>query len=463
MNLIFAFLTLGLSFASMAATSSPFAKRYKVLGSIRVPLAGSMAQHASFIELNYKITNPDQTDLPLLFMVGGGPSFPSIDSYNSMVGYEYGARAKELQSYAKYFRVVVFDQRGTGQSSPLDPEWVWRHPKETFEHFSTLSHARDFAQLISEVARPDEPFYIAGHSYGGEVVLKALEQNLIRPKPKGVLLFSPLPSVIGSHELFEGRIRDQIRISRNLLGDKSELQQKIVAAKQKIRNLYRISRQRPEGYLRASGELLRVVFHNHLGNLEANLDKILSSDVSSHRSLLNVFPYANPIDMSGYLLHVLDWRFRSAVSQSDLVNELDPQIKKTLEAEPWLITEVDGLMSDNILSLFPRGTAKKYRAIDEKLKDAFLPFHVDAVRLALKEIPMIYLAADQDAFVPLEQSKKAFAAISTPTSKWHHFEPIEGGNHFSSLEENVADFVSETLPSLGREPSALDPCEAKLQ
>ncbi len=59
---------------------------------------------------------------------------------------------------------------------------------------------------------------------------------------------------------------------------------------------------------------------------------------------------------------------------------------------------------------------------------------------------MIFIAADADHFVPYSLSLKQFELLEP--KPFHHFEPIEGGNHWHSLNETVANFVAETFGNL---------------
>jgi 3-oxoadipate enol-lactonase len=65
-----------------------------------------------------------------------------------------------LPALTPYFRVLVYDMRGQGQSqkwTPDDPAYTWE------------THAADLAALMDALAIPDA--HIAGISYGGELAL----------------------------------------------------------------------------------------------------------------------------------------------------------------------------------------------------------------------------------------------------------------------------------------------------
>lgn len=128
--------------------------------------------------LFYRIEGP-RDGIPVLFLHGGpGSGFP--DAYTAFFA-------------DKPVRLIAFDQRGTGQSTPRGPG-----PANTTQH---LLH--DIEQLRTELGIAQ--WYVAGHSWGSTLAL--LYALAYTDHCTGLLLAS----------LFLGRRRDQEQTFRNAM------------------------------------------------------------------------------------------------------------------------------------------------------------------------------------------------------------------------------------------------------
>jgi pimeloyl-ACP methyl ester carboxylesterase len=104
----------------------------------------------------------ETADLPYLLFLQGGPGSPAPRPFN---------RSGWLGRLLKEYRVILFDQRGTGLSSPIHHQTLARFPDaeaqaEYLKHFRADNIVRD-AERIRQQLLGDKPWSVLGQSYGG--------------------------------------------------------------------------------------------------------------------------------------------------------------------------------------------------------------------------------------------------------------------------------------------------------
>lgn len=428
-----------LLFASIGfagAAAPKFLPRTNIHAVLECPLDPHDLADPNKIQLQYKMFNPDAHELPHLFLIGGGPATPSLGNYD------------DLLPFTKYFRVVAFDQRGVGASSPLDPDWVEKNPLDTFRFFSTDAHVADLRALVETVARPGEHFYLAAHSYGGEILSRYLETLQDNDRaPQGLLWMGTLGAATSIQKLFDERIKMQIEVNHLLFGSDESLKSRFVALKNGLREYYSQAGREVNDYFRIMAEFLWDIL-DYLPEGETNFEGLLDNYEVALRAG-SVEPLQSDslaYDFHQPLVQVLDWRFGLPYSQARLIQNLDLEVH--LRVEDWMITEADVLLSDANRALYPPIRARTLMELEQSLERAHTPHDLKALGARLASIPSIQLMADQDLFVPFSLARESFAAHHDMGARHHHFEVMERSGHGGFFNQIVADFVAEKWEEL---------------
>lgn len=385
-----------------------------------------------------RIHNPQANDKPFLFFVGGGPTMESMEGYSSIAqGYGHDRHLSEL---SKSYRIVTFDPRGFGRSTPLDRYNTTMDPVLLHKLFTAPAIAYDLARLIEVIAGSDMPFYLAGHSFGGEPISHYLVQGNGR-RPRGVLFLSAAPALFDSQTFFNERMRTQIAMNRKIQRENPALYEKIIKV--------RIFIAEQLGSLDDSRVLLSGLDTRFLNlanwfKLDRQLDRILALEHGDLKGLKRALDSYAPF--SDLMTYVLDWSFQRRVSQSELVAGLPDDISR--EIEPWMLLEHRALMSAERQLLSSPAEQAFMRITDARLHDAPMPLDLDRLKEAIRDIPTIMLLGVSDTVVPFQLMHNGFSRISSSSA--HHFEPIEGPNadHFSSYTPEALAWAMEKMKEL---------------
>ncbi len=385
-----------------------------------------------------RVHNPQAMDKPFFFFVGGGPAMESINAYSAVAqGYGYDRHLSEL---SKSHRVVTFDPRGFGRSTPLDRHSVAMDPVLLHRLFSAPAVARDLARMISVIAGTETPFYLAGHSFGGEPIAHYLAQGEGR-RPRGVLFLSATPAVVDTAAFFHERMRTQIAMNRKIQSENPDLFEKIIKARVFIAEELG---SWDDSRVLTSGLDMQFTDLPDWRGLDRQLDRILAVEPGDRQGLERALHSHLPF--SDLMVYALDWSFQHAVSQKDLVAGLPEDI--TSQIEPWMLLEHRALMSAERQLLFPEAEQAFMRLCDEKLCGVTVPLDLDRLKEALRDIPALMLLGVNDPMVPFQQMRDGFAAISTSAA--HHFEAIDGpgADHSSSYAPEALSWAMEKMKEL---------------
>ncbi len=278
--------------------------------AIEVPLDWNRPIDSQKIKITFKVYHPYDESKPFLFFVGGGPGSESIESYDRH--FSSGSQSQ----LSSRFRVVVFDQRGLGQSSHLKKEDVLKYsPKDLRQFFSTSSHIYDLQKLIGALWDQGTPFYLGGHSYGGEVVLRYMEKFGGQISPEGIILVGGLPPSVGMQELFDGRIAQQIYLANEVLGANLEWRELTSLARAKVN---RIATSNPGSGLSptALDNFFYYIDPDYISSFMMIVKKVLEPE---RKTPLQVLDALGPgIDFDDPLANALDWTFSDSKSQESL-------------------------------------------------------------------------------------------------------------------------------------------------
>ncbi len=406
-------------------------------GQISVPIDWDDPQalaKGDDLVIRYRVLGASHVDRPLLFFIGGGPGADSITSY-----FREPPERDGFLGYAKYFRVVVFDQRGTGESSPLLGDSDQLTAEIVMRYFSGKSHARDVGALVEKTGAQPGQFFIMAHSYGGLVAQQYLGNRKNGPLPKGLILASSLPGTVPPFDFLHQRIAKQIELNHQLI--QPDLKELIQAARAKIIDIHHVKH---DGSVLDPREI--DLFFAELKNADT---------VNTIKDILEEF--LAPATDGFYLERLLAWRKNRFVGNrlmclisgcdvsppfSDLTMVRMVQDQLGEKIEPWMLTEVGAFSSFEKSERFAQLNA----LVDQTAPGYAVRPLTEETKLALKSVMMIVLAADQDPFVPMAAALQNFETLAS--APFHHFEPIEGGDHYSALSAPVADFVAQTFHEL---------------
>lgn len=395
---------------------------------VLVPLDSSKPSGEK-ISLVYKILNPQDVQKPWLLFVGGGPVMPTIGAYDDWA-----------QAYSKYFRVVLFDQRGVGQSSPITLENPPVPLEKVLEIYGSLSIAKDLKILITALqSQLGSSFVLAGHSFGGMVIYDYLSLIDV-PKPNQILLFSPAPVTHKGIQTFANeRLQVQVNLNRSLARARPDIKEKLVRARAKLNALVAEDTQ---GLL-LGGEL-DISFHllnPYLwGHLDSTLDAFLNPEVRTADQVIKVLGPA--AFMANPLFYAFGSSWPKRKSEFNIIKDVPAYLQNQMK--PWMLLEANFVMSEKVIARLPKSHQLLFAKIDQALSNQKQITNSKAVRDVAAEIPVLFLAGDTDVFVPLSLAQSDFDHLFTE-GEFHHFELMEGGDHFAGKFPHVVDFVAERV------------------
>lgn len=118
------------------ARSSGARAHFERNGYVTVPYDWHQSGRSSIeLRIKYRVLS-DNPDAPYAIFIGGGPGLSSIDVYS-----------RRLFALLKNYQVVLFDQRGTGESSPVLPEGHGMMAAEVARYYSARQIVHDLGLL----------------------------------------------------------------------------------------------------------------------------------------------------------------------------------------------------------------------------------------------------------------------------------------------------------------------------
>lgn len=171
------------------------------------------------IEIFYRLLPSQRSatdaDAPILVVMNGGPGVPS-SAYRAL-DYDYEAGAQDAFSeLSRYFRVLAVDQRGTGNSAPLDLDDPGLPAPVVARYFDSDEHALDHARVIEAVIPASERFFILARSYGGEIGFQYLTLGPGLRAPSGFVFDSAVLPHTDPLETFLLRREKQRKLNHEL-------------------------------------------------------------------------------------------------------------------------------------------------------------------------------------------------------------------------------------------------------
>jgi pimeloyl-ACP methyl ester carboxylesterase len=195
-------------------------------GFVSVPMDYTRRSESPTLRIFYRLmpargTRPRDTKAPILVVVNGGPALASSRlrpyDYDEARPTEEMRKNDRLGEMLSRFRVLILDQRGTGNSAPLDMSDPLVDPVVVARYFDSAHIALDHQEVIRTVVPEGEPFYMLLHSYAGRVGMRYVTMPSISRHPRGlVFASSALPHQDVVHA-FEARRMSQRALNLQLL------------------------------------------------------------------------------------------------------------------------------------------------------------------------------------------------------------------------------------------------------
>ena len=196
-------------------------------GFVAVPLDYSMPAGRQ-IDIFYRLlpsggSTAAESGSPILMIMNGGPGMPSSGYRAIDHDYEAGNAADAFSELAKHFRVLMVDQRGTGNSAPLDLDDPALSPEVIARFFDSDEHARDHAEVVEAVIPENEQFFILARSYGGEIGFQYLMSGRDVRQPTGIIFSSAVLPHTDALETFLMRRQEQRELNLELQAANPEI------------------------------------------------------------------------------------------------------------------------------------------------------------------------------------------------------------------------------------------------
>jgi hypothetical protein len=395
-------------------------------GIIGVPLDYSKPE-SGMIQIFYRLipaygSNPSDTSKPIAVVFNGGPGIPSHVyrplnfNYENPDSEENGPFDR-FKFILKTHHVLIADQRGTdGQSTPLDLTAEGLHPHAVAQYFSSDSQARDYAAVIETIIPPHQPFFIIAQSYGGMVGMQYLCLDTA-PKPSNIFFTCsalPYEDVI---EAMLGRRQEQYNLNQSLKTAYPQIEQTLEQLKQRLEQF--------GIHPKNINALYSWLGKSEAGRWENAFVEHLQKLLQSNQETLEK-KFQNEIGVGNVLNYILSSpNFTPGFTDRTLAQLTSDRIP----FEPWMLDE------NWILLQIGQGNPNTERLISEmdRLPPPRTPFlPEESIRQHIKKQKVIFVSADNDAYVPAETYKKAYQKfwVEGYTFKEH----LPGGHHAIFLE-----------------------------
>ena len=370
------------------------------------------------VHLAYKIYG-NNAEHPLLFVSGSSLGISSLQKY------DFTSAQGQILALSQNFRVVVWDARGTGFSSPLPTLIQKLDAEHLIQNYSTKVQVEDMEALIQHLNPNNKVFYLMGHSFGSLILYKYLQHYADKKNIAGIYLANPLPMQYDLKVFLKERLKQQIALNHARVPQ--ELRLKILKAKEvltdiNLRSSFTYTSQRlPKENL---GFLFSKLDTNNIEAIDSVLTKVLKMNLYSDRN------------KSLNLLLKIGERFESDIayvlSQNDLFPGLDlfsvyeEVLRESQESiEPWMLLELPAYLQLHQWKLTDHAYYSLYNQAYAKSKKNGLRMDWDKVNKNIQNIPIFYFLSEQDAYIPFTYAEASIHAQLRPidqliSSKYHH-------------------------------------------
>jgi pimeloyl-ACP methyl ester carboxylesterase len=395
-------------------------------GLVSVPLDYSHPEGQK-IEIFYRLipaygTSVEDSSKPIIVVFNGGPGIPS-HVYRAL-DFDYENPGSEKNGFDRFkfilktHRVLIADQRGTdGHSAPLDLNDPKLNGHDIAKYFSSDFQARDYQAVIETVVPKNEKFLIISQSYGGMVGMQYLSLETA-PKPLGLLFTCsalPYDDIMGA---MLSRRQEQHSLNLQLKKALPEIETKLAAAR---------------AHLKTNGLDANHLngLYNYLGKSEAGLwEKVFESQLDKILTLDKAALEKEFKDSVG-VGNVLNYILSSAnFTPGETDRSLAEITSVKIPFEPWMVDENWTLLQ------IGKGSPITERVIAEMDKNPPTPtpfLSPEKLRAAISHHQVLFVSADNDAYVPAESFKKSYEKFKVAGHT--HEAHLPGGHHAIFLEE----------------------------
>jgi pimeloyl-ACP methyl ester carboxylesterase len=368
-------------------------------------------------------TSNNDASKPIIVVINGGPGIPS-SVYRSL-DFDYANPESpnngpfdRFKFILQTHRVLIADQRGTdGASAPLDITAFNLDGHAVAKYFSSDFQARDYLAVIEKVIPKNEKFLIISQSYGGMVGMQYL--SLENARIPQALLFTcsalPYDDVMGA---MMARRQEQLHLNHQLKKAYPDIDQKLNRVRDRLEK-FGLDRNHVNG------------LYNYLGKSEAGIWEKVFQNRLDELLVLDKTGLEKEFKESVGLGNVLNYILSSANFTPGHTDRSLAEITSVkIPFEPWMVDENWTLLQ------IGKGNVTTERVIAEmdKTPPAPTPFLTpEGLRNAISRHQLIFVSADNDAYVPAESFKRSYEKfkVSGHTQEAH----LPGGHHAIFLEE----------------------------
>lgn len=217
-----------------AVDRSVLSHKLETRGFVSVPLDYEAPKQKK-IEIFYRLMPSTASTNPILLVMNGGPGSPST-GYRAL-DYDYAGEEDTFTELSKHFRVLAVDQRGTGNSAPLDLDSPSLSQAVIAKFFDSDDHARDHARVVDAVIPEGESFFILARSYGGHIGFQHVLLGEGVRQPDGYIFSSAILPHTDVIETFISRRKKQRDLSLGLKKTHPEVIHKITRLRDHFQSL----------------------------------------------------------------------------------------------------------------------------------------------------------------------------------------------------------------------------------
>ncbi len=403
-------------------------------GFVTVPLDPRDASLGT-IDVFYRLipaegSTPDDATKPIVVVFNGGPGVPG-SAYRPL-DYDYEnpddpkhGGVDRFRLLRKTHRVLLADQRGTdGLSAPIDMEDPSIDARFIAKHFSSDSHARDYAAVINAVIPANQPFFIIAQSYGGMPGMQYLGLEGAR-LPTGIVFSSSALPYEDAHESMLARRREQLALNRQLAEAVPAIRSELEAVRQhlaavglnpdQVHALWSLLGKGPTGvWEHAFAAELKKVMGRNRSEIAAEFAKGFGE------------------------LHLLNYILSSSNMTPGYTDRgLAAESSALVPFEPWMLDE-NWIMLNSLASDDWR--CALLDDLDRNPPDPTPLPTLAHLRNSIANTHALFTAADNDAFVPADGYRKAIEKFSVPGHT--EMRALQGGHDAIFLRDGHENFLA---------------------
>jgi len=367
---------------------------------------------------------------PILVVMNGGPGAPSSGYRSLDYNYQTGEGRNSYGELDKYFRILVVDQRGTGNSAPIDLNNSNISATVIAKYFDSDEHARDHAEVIKKVIGENEHFFIMARSYGGHIGFQYLALDTQVPKPDGFILVSAIQPGMDGEVIFSKRREKQLELNQYLLKDRPGIDKKLNLLRTHLESL-NIDRNMINalwGKL-GKGENWTKEFETLIDELSA----IKDADILMNKLSEGVF---STVNLLNYILS------SSALTPGFTDKTLTVSTSKSVPFLPWMLDENWTL---NQIGNDGSWRQEFVQSIDQNPPPASKFPTVKEFKSIIKTNNILFTFGSNDAFLEPEHQLKSAKRFNVDG---HVTYKVLNGGHGAAFSEAGAVFVNDWAKKL---------------